>query len=380
MSKRDYYEVLGVEKGASGPEIKKSYRKLALKFHPDKNKDPGAEDQFKEVSEAYSVLSDEQKRGHYDQFGHAGPQAFGGGAGGDFDPFDMFRSFFSQGSGGFGGFEDFFGGSGGRQQSGPKPGRDVQLSLALSLEEIATGTEKTIRIKIQKPCTDCEGSGAKSGSKATTCSVCRGAGRVRQVNRTILGMIENVAVCHNCSGEGTVISNPCSKCNGGGLERGSTTVTVKVPTGVKDGNYIRLRSQGNYGPRGAGRGDIVVVLQEKEHDLFERHGDDVLLDHPVSIPLAVLGGTIEVPVLGGNADLKIPTSTQSGTLLRMRSKGIMNRQGRRGDQIVRVHVYTPESPGPATRKLFEKLATQDDVKPKNKSKGFFRKLMNHIFG
>lgn len=378
MAKRDYYEVLGVAKDAGPPEIKKAYRKLALQYHPDKNKEPEAEERFKEVSEAYSVLSDEQKRAQYDRFGHAGPQPFGGGGGAggaDFDPFDLFRSFFSQAGGGF---EDVFG-MGGRS-SGPQRGRDIQLKLELSLEEIVAGVEKRLKIKILKPCEPCSGSGAAPGSQAETCTACHGQGRVRQVSRSFLGMIENIVPCANCGGEGRVIKQRCPSCGGQGLVRGETTVAVKVPPGVRDGNYIRLRGQGNHGPRGAGRGDILVVLHEKEHERFERHGDDLLLDHAVSIPLAVLGGETDVPVVGGEAKLKIPAGTQGGTLLRLRGHGVPGRGGRRGDQIVRVHVYTPTSLGAESRRLFEKLGKQDDLSPKDTGKGFFHKLMNHIFG
>lgn len=379
MAKRDYYEVLGVSKDASVPDMKKAYRKLALQFHPDKNKEPGAEERFKEVSEAYSVLSDEQKRAQYDRFGHAGPQAFGGGGGGgggDFDPFDLFRSFFSQGGGG--GFEDVFG-MGGRS-SGPQRGRDIQLNLELSLEEIVSGVDKKLRIKVLKPCESCGGSGAAPGSKAETCSHCHGQGRVRQVSRSFLGMIENIVPCANCGGEGQVIRQRCTSCGGKGLVKGDTTVSVKVPPGVRDGNYIRLRGQGNHGPRGAGRGDILVVLHEKEHERFERHGDDLLLDHAISIPLAVLGGETAVPVVGGEEPLKIPAGTQSSSLLRLRGHGVPGRGGKRGDLIVRIHVYTPTSLGSESRRLFDLLARQGDLSPKGTGKGFFKKVMNHIFG
>jgi len=375
MGKRDYYEILGVSRDASPADIKKAYRKLALTYHPDRNKDPDAEERFKEVSEAYSVLSDEQKRAHFDRFGHAAPQGFGGGPSPDFDPFDIFRSFFSQA--GMGGFEDLFRGAGGGVQN---RGRDLQLTLPLTLEEIAAGTEKRLKIKIQKPCSSCGGSGAADNSRPEACPACHGQGRVRQVSRSILGMIENIVVCQNCGGEGRVIRNPCRSCQGTGLERGETTLAVKVPPGVENGNYIRLRGQGNHGPRGSARGDVVVVLSEQEHDLFERHGDDVLLEHAVSIPVAVLGGEVAVPVLGGEAVLKIPTGTQSGTLLRLRGHGIQSRGGRKGDQLVRVHLYTPRDLGAEARRLFEKLGTLPEISPKGTSKGFFKKLVNHIFG
>ncbi len=376
-TKRDYYEVLGVARDSSVADIKKAYRKLALSYHPDRSKDPEAEQKFKEVSEAYSVLSDEQKRAQYDSFGHAGPQNMGGpSAGGqDFDPFDLFRSFFSQGGGGVG-FEELF--RGGRQ--GPERGRDVQLTLPLTLEEIALGVEKRLKIKIQTPCATCGGSGAADNTKPEACPVCHGQGRVRQMTRSFLGMIENIVMCQNCHGEGKVVRNPCRICHGTGLEKGETTVVIKVPAGVEEGNYIRLRGQGNHGPRGAARGDIVVVLKEIEHDQFERQGDDILLAFAIPIPLAALGGELRVPTLGGEVNLKVPAGTQSGTTLRLRGQGVPGRGGRKGDQLVRVHLYTPQTLGAEARTLFEKLASLPEILPTGSGKGFFQKVMSHIFG
>ncbi len=375
MDKRDYYEVLGVERGADQASIKKAYRQLAMKYHPDKNKEPGAEDRFKEVSEAYSVLSDEQKRAQYDQFGHAGPQGFGGGAGADFDPYDIFRSF-AQSFGGFG-FEDFFGGQ--QQASGARRGRDLQITLKLTLEEIAEGVEKTLRVKVQKTCDTCGGSGAEAGSKTETCSVCKGAGRVRQVTRTFLGMMENVAVCQNCQGEGKIISKHCTTCHGTGRVRGDTKVKVRVPAGVESGNYLRMRGQGNVGERGGPRGDIIVLLEEIPHQDFRRIGNNVVCITPISMPMAVLGGDVTVPVLGGTAKIKIPAGVQSGNQLRLRGKGIMGRDGRRGDQLVHVHVYTPEKPGAETRALFEKLLHQEDIQPDHQESGLLNRLKKLFF-
>jgi len=377
MAKRDYYEVLGVGRDASAADIKKAYRKLALNYHPDRNKDPGAEAVFKEVSEAYATLSDDQKRAQYDRFGHAAGQGFGGSTG-DFDPMDIFQSFFSQGGmGGMGGFESLFGG-GGARRSDRAP--DLQVQIPLTLEEIAAGTEKKIKLKIQEPCGTCKGSGAADGSRPESCPVCQGRGRVRQVQRTFLGNMETVATCQNCGGEGQVVRNRCRNCSGSGLQRGETLLSVKVPSGVEDGNYITLRGQGNHAKGGGKRGDVLVVLRELEHDRFERHGDDVLLEHAVSIPTAVLGGEVVVPVLGGEAKLKVPAGTQGGSLLRMRGLGIAGRSGRKGDQIVRLHLYTPKDLGSEARKLFEKLGTLPECTPQGTSKSFFKKLVNHIFG
>ncbi|MCA9783888.1 MAG: molecular chaperone DnaJ [Calditrichaeota bacterium] len=378
MSKRDYYEVLGIARDADTSEIKKAYRKLALKYHPDKNKEAGAEERFKEVSEAYSVLSDEQKRGRYDQFGHAGTDAnFGGGANHfDFDLSDALRTFMS----GFGDLGDIFGGGG--QRGGGKPsGRDIQITLKLSLEEVAEGVEKTLKLKIQKPCATCSGSGAASGSQPITCPYCKGAGRIRQVSRSIFGMVENVGVCRNCSGEGTMISSPCTTCNGTGLEKGDTTIKLNIPPGVSQGNFMRLRGQGNHGPRGGAQGDVIVVFEEEEHRYFERHGEDILYYLQVSMPLAALGGEVTVPVLGGEARLTVPAGTQSEALLRLRGKGIRSSRGsRRGDQLVKVVVHTPTSLGSESKKLFEKLATQADINPRTTEEGFFQKLKQHLFG
>jgi molecular chaperone DnaJ len=373
MSKRDYYEVLGVGRDAESGEIKKSYRKLALKYHPDKTKEPGAEAKFKEVSEAYSVLSDQQKRQQYDQFGHNAPQGFGGG-GMDFDPMDIFQSFF--GGRGGGGFEDLFGGGGRR---GPARAKDLQVNMPLTLEEIYKGCEKTIKLRVQKPCETCSGTGAAEGSKAETCSVCHGQGRVRQVSRSFLGMIENVVPCHNCGGEGRVISKPCRKCHGQGLSSGQTTITFKIPAGVSDGNMLRIRAQGNHGQKGVSRGDVIVVIREKEHQDFERHGQHILLEHAVSIPLAVLGGETEVPTLSGRVKLKVPAGTQSGAQLKLSGMGIADARGRRGDQVVEVHIFTPSGFGDETRKLFEKLATSEDIQPQSGHRSFFEKVKSHIF-
>jgi molecular chaperone DnaJ len=378
MTKRDYYEVLELERGASPADVKKAYRKLALKYHPDKNKEPGAEERFKEVSEAYSVLSDEQKRARYDQYGHAATDGgFGGQGGGfDFDLSDALRTFMS----GFGDLNDLFGGQGGGRGGRPA-GRDIQLTLKLPLEEIAEGVEKKLKLKIQRPCGTCSGSGSAAGSQPVTCPYCKGAGRIRQVSRSFFGMVENVGVCRNCNGEGTLISSPCTTCSGTGLEKGDTTLKLNIPAGVSQGNFMRLRGQGNHGPRNGPQGDIIVVFEEEEHRYFERHGEDILYYLQVSMPQAVLGAEVTVPVLGGEARLAVPPGTQSETLLRMKGRGIRsNRGNRRGDQLVKVVVHTPTHLSAESRKLFEKLATQGEINPRGTEEGFFQKLKQHLFG
>jgi len=379
MTKRDYYEVLGLERTATMPDVKKAYRKLALKYHPDKNKEPGAEDQFKEVSEAYSVLSDEQKRAKYDQYGHAATdQNFSGhGAGFDFDLSDALRTFMS----GFGDLNDLFGGNAGRGAGGRPAGRDIQITLKLTLEEVAEGVEKKLKLKIQKPCSTCSGSGSSGGSPPVTCPYCKGSGRIRQVSRSFFGMVENVGICRNCNGEGTMISSPCSACSATGLEKGETTIKLNIPAGVSQGNFMRLRAQGNFGPRGGPQGDIIVVFEEEEHRYFERHGEDIIYYLQVSMPLAALGGEVTVPVLGGQAKMSVPAGTQSESLLRLKGKGIKsNRGNRRGDQLVKVVVHTPANLSAESRKLFEKLATQPEINPHTTDEGFFQKLKQHLFG
>lgn len=379
MAKRDYYEVLGIERGADADAIKKSYRKLAMEFHPDRNPDnPEAAERFKEISEAYAVLSDPEKRNRYDQFGHAGTGASGFGNGMDIDPFEIFRSFM----GGFG-FGDIFGGGGG-QPRGPKTyrGRDIQINLAVTLEEIAEGVKKKIRVQRYEICGVCHGEGTKDGEQPTTCSTCKGAGEVRQVTRSFLGQMVNVTTCPTCQGRGTIIKNACDHCGGEGRVRNQATVEIDIPAGVDDGNYMTLRGDGHTGPWKGPSGDLVVVFEQKEHKLFERHKDDILYGLSISVPEAVLGTEVEVPTLNGSATLEIPAGIQSGKVLRMRHKGIkhLNNHGR-GDQLVRVSVYIPEKLDPDTRSVFEKLRDQEGISPPARGgKSFFAKVRDAFLG
>jgi len=384
MTKRDYYEILGVSRTASQDEIKKAYRKKALQHHPDRN--PGskdAEERFKESAEAYEVLSDPAKRQRYDQFGHDGMR------GTDFRPFtdvnDIFSTFSDIFGGGFGGsiFDEMFGGGGRqRQRRGAQvAGSDLKLRLALSLEEIATGVEKKLRVRKWKTCETCSGSGARSAGATTSCPVCNGSGEIRQVSRSVFGQFVNIATCQNCGGEGTVIREPCQTCKGDGRVQGESTIKVTIPAGVSEGNYIPLRSQGNEGRRGGPAGDLIVVIEEQPHKVFVRNGDDVVLDLLVSFPEAALGADVEVPTLTGRAKLKVDPGTQSGHILRMRDKGIPHLHGYgRGDQLVRVNVWVPTRLSSQEKLLLKQLADSENIGPKegdtsaNSDRSFFARV------
>lgn len=385
MTNRDYYEILGVEKSSSDADIKKAYRKMAMKYHPDRNKgDASAEKKFKEASEAYEVLRDPQKRARYDQFGHAGvnggPGGFGGG-GVDFDGMG-FEDIFSRFSDIFGGsfFGEEFGGSRGRSRASRQPGTpgsDMKIRMPLELDEIAFGTEKKLKIKKQIVCDKCSGTGAETDSDFETCSTCNGMGEVRQVTRTMLGQMMNVQACPTCQGEGRIIKNKCTKCAGEGRIKGEETVKINIPSGVSNGNYITLRGQGNAGRRGGQAGDLIVLIEEKEHEKFEREGNNIYYNLNLSIPDAVLGTEVEVPTLKGKAKLKIEPGTQPGRLLRMGGKGIigLNNSGT-GDQLLRVNVYMPKTLSEKEKKSIESLKGSENFDPVNmkKEKGFFSKM------
>lgn len=387
MSKRDYYEVLGVGKDASEADLKKAYRKLAMKYHPDRNKgDASAEEKFKEAAEAYEILRDPQKKARYDQFGHAGVNGQGGFGGGvEFDVEDIFSRFGDIFGGGFFG-EDIFGGgrtrSRGRRQPGT-PGSDMKIRMPLTLEEIAFGTEKTLKVKKQVTCNTCDGTGAESKSDFETCGTCNGLGEVRQVTRTMLGQMVNVQPCPTCQGEGRIIKNKCKTCNGEGREKGEETIKVSIPSGVSNGNYITLRGQGNAGRRGGQPGDLIVLIEEKEHEHFVRDGNNIYYDLSLSIPDAVLGSEQEVPTLKGKAKLRIEPGTQPGKLLRMRGKGIigLNNSGE-GDEFVRINVYMPRNLSDKERKSIEALRDSENFNAEHQTKeekGFFSK-MKDVFG
>ena len=388
MAKRDYYEVLGVQKGASEDDIKKAYRKLAVKYHPDKN--PGskeAEDKFRETTEAYEILKDSSKRAKYDQFGHAafeGPGGGGGGggfgfSGGGFDISDALRAFMND----FGGdsvFGEMFGsGGGGRRgsksgRSGGVRGNDLQIGLPLTLAEIRTGASKTVKVKRQDRCSSCSGSGSKSGKK-NTCSKCSGSGRIQRVANSFFGQVIQEGVCPSCRGEGYTVADPCGTCSGTGRQPTETLVTVDIPAGVAEGNYLTVEDKGDAGSNGGPEGDLIVVIKEAHDSRFERHGTDISSELDVSFAEAALGTSKTIDTLDGKVSLKIPAGSQSEKVFRLRDKGLPQLHGHSmGDLLVRIHVKTPERLGKAERELFEKLAELEG-KPASgvfeKAKDFF---------
>ena len=384
MSKRDYYEVLGVERGASDDDIKKSYRKQAVKFHPDKNPgDKSAEDKFKELGEAYEALSDPQKRAAYDQYGHAAfdsrrrPGA-GAGRGGPFhDPFDVFREVFGgAGGGGGAGFEDilgqFFGGSGGGRSdpSGPQRGSDLRYDLEIEFEEAAGGCEREISITKLDECETCDGSGAEEGAKRHVCNTCGGRGQVV----TARGIFSIAQTCPRCEGAGRIVDKPCRKCQGAGRLEKTKKVNFRIPAGVDTGARLRSSGNGEAGVRGGSAGDLFVVLHVKAHPLFQREGDDLIYEMPISFVQAALGAEIEVPSLTGQAIIRIPAGTQTGAMFRVKGKGVKNLQGYgTGDLHVRVSAEVPSHLNAAQRAKLEEFAALCDEKVNPQSRSFFEK-------
>ncbi len=378
MNKRDYYEILGVDKNATKDDIKKAYKKLALKFHPDRNKgDKDSEEKFKEVGEAYSVLSDDNKRSKYDRFGHEGVRGGSGAGGFDFSGFNfgdaesIFEQFFG---GGFGGS------SRRRSSSGLKKGTDIQISIKLTLEEIAGETTKKIKLNKYVKCSGCNGSGAKNISSKTKCSTCSGTGEIRTVQRSILGQFVNVSPCHHCDGTGEVILEKCPMCSGEGRVREDKTVSVAIPAGVSEGQYLTLSGVGNAGKRGGPSGDLIVIIHEKEHKYFHRDRENLYYDLQLSVPQAVLGTDIEVPVIEGKVKLKVPSGTQSGKKLLLKGKGlpVLNGYGN-GDLIVRITIWIPCKLSKKTKDMFESLNELEELKPKSAEKGFFEKIKDKFF-
>lgn len=373
--KRDYYEVLGIQKGASEDEIKQAYRKAALKWHPDRwvsgtdAEKKTAEENFKEASEAYSVLSDPQKKAKYDQFGFAGVDS---GAGPDWSQGfgslndllnNLFGGSFSFGGGGFSGFDSFFGG--GRSQ-GPRTvrGRDIRTRVSLTLEEVYSGCTKEVSIERNRPCPECGGKGAKSESDIRTCPTCHGSGQVQRVVNSLFGRAVNYEVCPQCGGEGKTVSNPCRKCGGSGVERRRETVKVNIPAGIEDGMQITVRGEGNSAPRGGVSGDLLIVVSVQQHQQLKRDGNNLFYTRVISVTDAMLGTTIDIPALGGAQKLKVDPGTQSGTVVRMRGQGLPSVNGYgRGDLYVKVIVWIPRRLRGADKEAVERLAASDAVKP-----------------
>lgn len=361
MSKRDYYEVLGVSKSASKKEIKTAYRKLAKEYHPDRNKEPGAEEKFKEAQEAYEVLSDNQKKSAYDQFGHAGTQGFGGGGfsgnSGDFSDFfggaggtnlgDLLGGFFGEGFGGFG--------TTSARGRGSSMGSDLQTNITLTFEEAVFGIEKEIKYRRMVSCDICDGTGAKDG-KVKTCSTCNGKGQTVQVQRTILGSMQVVTTCQTCGGAGTMAEENCNKCRGNGIIENNEVFKVKVPAGIPDGITLRFSGRGNAGPKGGGYGDLYVGVEVEAHDIFERRGNDIYMDLHINVTSAVLGDDVVVPTVHGDVKMKVPAGTQSEKVLRLKGRGgPIFRNNVNGDQYVRLIVDIPKKINKEEKHLWEKL-------------------------
>jgi molecular chaperone DnaJ len=377
-NKRDYYEVLGVAKGASAEELKKAYRKLAVQYHPDKNPgDASAEEKFKELGEAYEVLSDAEKRAAYDRFGHnAFAQGGGmprGGAGGD--PFDIFRDVFGGGGGGGGIFEQFFGGGGGGQGGGAQRGSDLRYDLQIRLEEAASGAEKEIEVTKPDTCPDCGGSGGETGSKAVSCKDCGGRGQVLR-NR---GFFQVAQACGKCQGTGRTVDKPCKKCGGEGRRNQASRIRLRIPAGIEDGSRLRTSGKGEAGLRGQPAGDLYVVVHIKEHEVFERDGENLFCEVPLPFTVAALGGELEVPTLNGSAKIKIPAGTQNGRVFKLRERGmpVLN-SSVRGDLMVRVVVEVPTKLNDEQRKKLEEFAALMGDENSPMQKGFFDKVKDWL--
>ncbi|MFN8559602.1 MAG: molecular chaperone DnaJ [Dehalococcoidia bacterium] len=365
---RDFYEVLGIDRSATAEDIKRAFRRLAMQYHPDRNKEPGAEERFKEVSQAYEVLSDPEKRAAYDRFGHAGVN--GGAAGAGFEGFNF---------GGFGDiFDAFFGGTATRARRGPARGADLRVNLTLTFEEAVFGAEKEIEITRNDTCAICGGLGAEPGSRPERCPTCNGTGEIRRVQQSVFGQFVNVAPCERCRGEGRIITQPCKECRGSGRIRRTRTLVVKAPAGVDDGSQIRLTGEGDAGAQGGGPGNLYVLLKVQPHSLFKRDEDDILYELGINMAEAALGVEKRVPTVDGEVMLKVPAGTQSDKVFVLREKGVPHlRGGGRGDQLVRVRVVTPQELTAEQRKLFQQLAAtfneRHSTVPRQEAheKGFF---------
>jgi molecular chaperone DnaJ len=373
MSDRDYYEVLGIGRHASQDEIKRAYRKLALKYHPDRNpNDRTCEEKFKEATEAYEVLKDPDRRQRYDRFGQAGMRdpGFGFGFGG-FSVEDAIRAFMNE----FGAFDDIMGTGGRRRRAGAGRGSNLRVTVDLELVDVLTETKKKIRLKRLVSCKQCKGTGAREGSAYERCSACHGSGEIRRVQSTFLGQVMNIVTCSRCGGEGRVIQEPCAKCSGTGRMEAHETLEVTIPPGVDDGNYLRIEGKGNDGVRGGGPGELHVVMKIKEHPVFERDGENIICDVPISFSLAALGGKMEVPTLDGTCELKIPAGTQSQKIFTLKGKGLPRVRGiGRGNQYVRVTVWVPTKVSKEEKELLEQISRFDEKEHLKPGRSFLEKL------
>lgn len=376
--KRDYYDVLDVEKGADSKEIKKAYRKLAMKYHPDVSEDEEATEKFKEISEAYAVLSDEEKRKTYDQFGHAGMDGFSNE--------DIFRNVnFDDIFQGFGGFDmgnifEMFGFGGGRGHHGPQRGSDVYVEVSITLEQAATGIEKDVTVRHYVTCPACDGTKAEPGTTSETCQTCGGSGEVKQVTNTILGQMMNIRPCKACNGEGQIITDPCQHCNGEGKVREDKFISIKIPAGVEDGSRLRVPEEGNVGDRNGGFGDLIVIINVQKHEYFEREGANLYYDQAISFVQASLGDLIDIPTITGEQfELKIPPGTQSGTVFRLRGQGMpLMRRKSKGNLYVTVNVVVPQKLSTEQKELLEEFASISGEEIHKYEKGFFDKFKEAI--
>lgn len=386
MSKRDYYDVLGVSRGADADEIKKAYRKMAIKYHPDKNPgDKQAEENFKEAAEAYEVLSNAEKKARYDQFGHAAnahSASGGGGYGGAGmnmeDIFSQFGDIFGGGSP----FDGFFGG--GRQGGGGRRvqrGRNLRIKVRLTLEEIANGTEKKIKVNKQVSCKTCDGTGAKDRTSVQTCKTCGGAGAVRRVTNTILGQMQTTSTCPTCNGEGTIIAAKCTTCHGEGVTRDEETISINIPAGVSEGMQLSMSGKGNAAPRGGVPGDLIILIEEIPHETLKRDGNNVIFDLHISFIDAALGTSVEIPTIDGKAKIKIDPGTQGGKILRLKAKGVPEVNSyHRGDQLVHINIWTPKALSREERELLEQLQGSPNFKPSpgKNEKSFFERMKEYF--
>lgn len=387
MAKRDYYEVLGVGKNSSGDEIKKAYRKMAIKFHPDKNPgDETAEEKFKEAAEAYDILSSPDKRRRYDQFGHQGMNGgFGGGGSGGMSMDDIFSQFSDIfGNSGGSPFDSFFGGGGGGRSSGGRrmrKGANLRIKLKLTLEEISDGVEKKIKVKRHVTCGACGGNGSKGGTALKTCPSCQGTGQIRKVVNTMLGQMVSASTCPTCNGEGQIVDARCEVCNGEGRLLEEEVIPVNIPAGVSEGMQLAMTGKGNVPPRGGMPGDLLIVIEEVEHDELKRDGRNLIYDLYINFADAALGTSVEVPTIHGKVKVKIDPGTQSGKILRLRGKGIKEIDSyEKGDQLIHVNVWTPQNLTKQERELLEELRESKnfDPKPGKKERGFFERMREYF--
>ena len=371
----DFYKTLGVARSASDTEIKTAYRKLAMTYHPDRNNgSKEAEEKFKEITEAYDVLRDQDKRELYDRYGEAGLR---GGAGFHHVDLSEALSIFMRDLGGLGGFGDLFGAATSRG-SGPRTGSDIKLSMQMTLAEVATGTEKTVSVRLLEPCDQCEGRGAEPGSTATKCATCQGTGEVRRAQRSFFGQVISVAPCPSCAGEGSVVAAPCKKCRGEGRLRGEKQIVVRIPAGVATGQYMTMRGVGNVGPRGGPRGDILVVFEVEEDPRFERDGEDLYTEVLVTYPQLTLGANVEVPMVAGSVTLQVPPGTQSGQVFNLRGRGLPRiNSSSTGDLHVRLQLWTPDSLSDVEKELIGRLAELQSV-PAPRPKGLWSKIRESL--